>query len=60
VHVSSQIDSRTKKEAGLRIKLQDEGLKRQEESKEWFFSRRQNTFQIERRLYSVVTRQEGK
>lgn len=52
VHVSSQIESRTKKEIGLKLKLQ--GLK---EPTEWFYSRKPNTFQEERKIYSVVTRE---
>ena len=61
VHVSCQIDARTKREEGLRIKLQDEFKKgSSEECREWFFARKENTFQLERKLYAVVTRQEGK
>ena len=57
VHVSCQIDPRTKKESGLRLKMQ-EGSDGQ--PREWFFSRNQNNFQVERKVYSVVVRQEGK
>lgn len=50
VHVASQIDARTKKEVGLKLKIL-------EANKEMFFSRRINNFQIERKIFSVVVRE---
>lgn len=52
VHVASQIDSRSKKEVGLKFKILDA-------NKQMFFSRRINNFLVERKIFSVVVRQEG-
>lgn len=34
-------------------------MKLLESTTEWFFSRRLNTFELERRIFSVVVREEG-
>ena len=51
VHVSTQIDARTKKEVAIRLKLQDVDT-------EWFFNRRLNTFAVEKKVFSAVVREE--
>jgi hypothetical protein len=52
VHVSSEIDANSKKEVGLKLKL----IKQLDGNSEWFFTRRINTFGLERRIFSVVVR----
>ncbi len=64
IHVSCQIDSRIKKEKAIRIKIIDQSNKKIQElekfkEKELYYSRKQNNFQIERKLFSVVTRKDG-
>ena len=65
IHVSCQIDSRIKKEKAIRIKIiEDQNSNKNQEfekykEKELFYSRKQNNFQIERKIFSVVTRKDG-
>ena len=65
IHVSCQIDSRIKKEKAIRIKIiEDQNSNKNQEfekykENELFYSRKQNNFQIERKIFSVVTRKDG-